>query len=154
MHVRFASGLAEIHLPSFIFSCRKASRLAFQKAILDRKEMELRKAGKNMGIFDPDEVITIYSLKQAIEDGVLVEIFKKQWGQLSDGKPIVVSAHLVESVNRRGLREIWKEFDHWKEDVKDTLSGNERLFSTELNGQTVWVIDEGVAYILMYPEDY
>jgi type I site-specific restriction endonuclease len=30
-----------------------------------------------MGIFDYDEVITVYSLKQAVEDGVLVEIFKK-----------------------------------------------------------------------------
>ncbi len=28
--------------------------------------------GDNMGIFDPDDVITIYSLEQAIEDGVLV----------------------------------------------------------------------------------
>jgi hypothetical protein len=45
-----------------------------------------------MGIFDPDEVITIYSLKQAIEDGVLVEIFKNRWGELSGGKPIVATA--------------------------------------------------------------
>jgi type I site-specific restriction endonuclease len=36
-----------------------------------------------MGIFDPDEVITIYSLKQAIEDGMLVEIFKNRLGELS-----------------------------------------------------------------------
>jgi hypothetical protein len=107
-----------------------------------------------MSIFDPDEVITICSLKEAIEDGVLVEIFKKKWGQLSDGKPIVASAHLVESVSSRGLREIWKEFDHWKEDVKDTLPEEEQLFSMDMDGQTIWVIDEGVGYILMYPEDY
>ena len=36
-----------------------------------------------MGIFDPDEVITIYSLKDALEGGVLVEIFKNRWGELS-----------------------------------------------------------------------
>jgi hypothetical protein len=33
-----------------------------------------------MGIFDPEEVITVYSLKQAIEDGVLVEICRNRWG--------------------------------------------------------------------------
>jgi hypothetical protein len=51
-----------------------------------------------MGIFDPDEVITEHSLREAIEDGALVEIFKKRWRQLSGGKPIVASAHLVEEV--------------------------------------------------------
>ena len=59
-----------------------------------------------MGIFDLDEVITVYSLKQAIEDGVLVEIFKNRWSELSGGKPIVTTAHLYEEVSLAGLREI------------------------------------------------
>lgn len=50
-----------------------------------------------MGIFDPDEVITTYSLQEAIEDGVLIEIFKNRWSELSGGKPIVATAHLFES---------------------------------------------------------
>jgi hypothetical protein len=81
-----------------------------------------------MGIFDPDEVITVYSLKQAIEDGVLVEIFKNRWGQLSGGKPIVATAHLFGNVSLAGLMEIWNEFARWKRDVELTLAEEERVF--------------------------
>jgi hypothetical protein len=67
-----------------------------------------------MGIFDPDEVITVYSLKQAVEDGALVEIFRNRWGRLSGGKPIVATANLFENVSLAGLGEIWNEFVDWK----------------------------------------
>ena len=107
-----------------------------------------------MGIFDPDEVITVYSLKQAIEDGVLVEIFKNRWGELSGGKPIVATTHLFENVSLAGLREIWNEFARWKRDVELTLPEEERLFHTKMNEMTVWVIEDAVSYTLMYPEDY
>jgi type I site-specific restriction endonuclease len=107
-----------------------------------------------MGIFDPDEVITVYSLQEAIKDGALVEIFKKRWKQLSDGRPIVASAHLVENVSHGTLRKIWNEFIQWKTDVESTLPEEERLFSTEIDGQSVWVIEEETAFILVYPEDY
>jgi type I site-specific restriction endonuclease len=107
-----------------------------------------------MGIFDPDEVITVYSLREAIEDGALVEIFKNKGKQLSDGKPIVATAHLVENVSDAGFKKIWKEFIYWKEEVNDTLPEEEQLFSIEMNGQAVWVMEDVVAYILMYPEDY
>ena len=40
------------------------------------------------------DVIYAYTLKQAIEDGVLVEISKKRWKDLSAGKPIVATRHL------------------------------------------------------------
>ena len=107
-----------------------------------------------MGIFDPDEVITVYSLKQAIEDGVLVEIFKNRWGELSGGKPIVATTNLFENVSLAGLREIWNEFARWKRDVEDALPEEERLFSTKVNEMTVWVIEDAVSYTVMHPEDY
>ena len=44
-----------------------------------------------MGTFDADEVITGYSLQRAIEDGILVEILKSRWSELSGGKPIVAT---------------------------------------------------------------
>jgi hypothetical protein len=44
---------------------------------------------------DDANVIFAYTLDQAIEDGVLVEIFKHRWGQLSGGKPIGSSSLLV-----------------------------------------------------------
>jgi hypothetical protein len=107
-----------------------------------------------MGIFDPDEVITIYSIKQAVEDGVLVEIFKNRWNALSGGKPIVATANLFENVSMAGLIEIWNEYVQWEREVMPTLPEEKRLFSTEMNHMSVWVIDDDVAYTLMYPEDY
>jgi hypothetical protein len=47
-----------------------------------------------MSIFDDANVISAYPLNKAIEDGVLVEIFKNSWHELSGGKPIVATAHL------------------------------------------------------------
>jgi hypothetical protein len=107
-----------------------------------------------MGIFDPDDVITVYSLKEAIEDEVLVEIFKNRWNELSGGRPIIATAHLFENVSLAGLREIWNEFVRWKRYVEKTLPEEKRLFSTKMDGMTVWVIEDAVAYTLMYPEDY
>jgi hypothetical protein len=107
-----------------------------------------------MGIFDASEVITIYSLNDAIEDGVLVEIFKNRWGELSGGKPIVATAHLFEDVSLAGLREIWNEFAEWQKEIMPTLPEEERLFSTRMKGLTVWVIEDGAAFTLMYPDDY
>jgi hypothetical protein len=107
-----------------------------------------------MGIFDPDDVITVYSLKEAIEDEVLVEIFKNRWNELSGGRPIIATAHLFENVSLAGLREIWNECVRWKRYVEKTLPEEKRLFSTKMDGMTVWVIEDAVAYTLMYPEDY
>jgi type I site-specific restriction endonuclease len=41
-----------------------------------------------MIIFDDAEVISTYPLQQAIKDGILVEIFKHRWDELSQGKPV------------------------------------------------------------------
>jgi hypothetical protein len=107
-----------------------------------------------MSIFDDAEVISSYPLERAIEDGVLVEIFKNQWGKLSNGKPIVATAHLYNAISPAGQMEIWNEFVQWQKYVMPTLPEAERLFHTTMNGETVWVIEDGAAFTLMYPEDY
>ena len=38
--------------------------------------------------------------------------------------------------------------------LKPTLPEEERQFSTKMNEMTVWVIEDAVAFTLMYPEDY
>jgi hypothetical protein len=65
-------------------------------------------------------------------------------GQLSNGKPIVATAHLFENVSLAGRREIWNEFARWKRYVELTLAEEERLFSTKMNEMTVWVIEDAV----------
>ncbi|GHO85209.1 hypothetical protein [Dictyobacter formicarum] len=99
-------------------------------------------------------VIFEYTLQEAIEDGVLVEIFSEHRRKLIGGKPIVATAHLYSEVSRAALMEIWNEYVHWKNHVMPTLKEEDQLFSTTMNGKKVWVIEDGQAYTLMYKEDY
>jgi hypothetical protein len=107
-----------------------------------------------MNKFTDMDIITSYTLDQAIADGILVEIFKNRWEQLTGGKPIVATSHLFSEVSIAGLMEIWNEFVQWKKAVEPTLPEEERLFKTSMNLKTVWVIEDGAAFTLMYPEDY
>jgi hypothetical protein len=100
------------------------------------------------------KVIVEYTLKQAIADGVVVEVFRNRWRSLSGGKPIVATAHLFEEVTRSGLLEIWNEYVEWRTKELPTLPEEEQLFHTEMNGKTVWVLEDGQAFTLLYPEDY
>ena len=103
---------------------------------------------------DEADVISTYTLQQAIEDGVLVEIFKNRWQSLSGGKPIVATAHLFHEVSLAGLLEIWNAYVAWRKHTEPTLPEEERLFSTTMNSHKVWVIEDAQAFTLMYPEDY
>jgi hypothetical protein len=107
-----------------------------------------------MSIFDDADVISRYTLDQAIADGVLVAIFQNRWHELSGGKPIVATAHLFNEISLAGLMEIWNAFVQWQKHVMPTLPEAERLFHTTMNRETVWVIADAAAYTLMYPEDY
>jgi hypothetical protein len=107
-----------------------------------------------MNIFDDADVISTYPLDQAIKDGVLVELFKNRWDELSGGKPIVATAHLSNAISLAGLLEIWNEFVHWQQTIMPTLPEADRLFHTTMNGETVWVIEDDAAFTLIYPGDY
>jgi hypothetical protein len=117
---------------------------------------EKKKGGEPepMIIFDDAEVIATYPLQQAIEDGILVEIFKNRWDELSDGKPIVATAALFHEVSLAGLMEIWNEFVKWQKQIRPTLPQEQHVFATTMNSKTVWVIEDDAAFTLMYPEDY
>ena|SRR5947209_6263510 len=93
-------------------------------------------------------VIFTYTLKQAISDGVLVEIFKSRWNELSGGKPIVATSHLSAEVSLAGLAEIWNRYAAWRKQVMPTLPEEEQLFAASMNGETVWVIEDGAAFTL------
>ncbi len=99
-------------------------------------------------------VISVYSLEQAIEDGVLVEVFKNRWEQLSGGKPIVATSHLFSQVSLAGLLEIWNEYVDWKKNIMPTLPEEDQLFATTMNSDKVWLLEDDQAFTMMYPEDY
>jgi hypothetical protein len=99
-------------------------------------------------------VIFEYTLQQAVADGVLVELFKDRWKELTGGKPIVATAHLFTEVSPAGLLEVWNEYVDWRTNVLSALPQEDQLFHTSMNEKTVWVIEDGQAFTLLYPEDY
>jgi hypothetical protein len=107
-----------------------------------------------MSDFDDTEIISSYSQQQAIEDGVLVEIFKKSWPKLSGGRPILATGHLYDNVSLAGLMEIWNEFVNWRKEIMPTLPEEEKLFHTQMDGKMVWVIEDASGFTLMFSSDY
>ena len=100
------------------------------------------------------KVVSVYSLEQAIKDGVLVEVFKNRWKELSGGKPIIATAHLFNQVSLAGLLEIWNEYVYWRKNVMQTLPEEEQMFVTTMNGEKIWLLEDGDAFTMLYPEDY
>jgi len=103
---------------------------------------------------DEATILSEYSLEQAIDDGVLVEVFKDRWHELSQDKPIVATAHLFSQVSLAGLLDIWNEYVEWRKNVMPTLPEADQLFSTTMNGEKVWLLEDGAAFTMLYPEDY
>lgn len=95
-----------------------------------------------------------YGLAQAIDDGVLVECFPQRWAQLSGGKSIVVTARVAAELSQAALMEIWNGYVTWCQNDKSTLPEEEQLYATTINGHKVWVIEDGQALTILYPEDY
>ena len=86
-------------------------------------------------MFDDAKLISVYTLDQAVEDGVLVEVVKDRWPEFSGGKPIVGTADIFGDVSLAGFMEIWNEFVEWKKKVAPALKEEDRLFSTTMNGR-------------------
>ena len=103
---------------------------------------------------DEATIISEYSLEQAIDDGVLVEVFKDRWQHLSQGKPIVATSHLFNQVSLAGLLDIWNEYVEWRTNVMPTLPEADQLFSTSMGGEKVWLLEDDDAFTMLYPEDY
>jgi len=100
------------------------------------------------------KVVSVYSLEQAIKDGVLVEVFKNRWKELSGGKPIGATAHLFNQISLAGLLEIWNEYVNWRKNIMPTLPEEDQMFVTTMNGEKVWLIEDGDAFTMLYSEDY
>jgi len=96
------------------------------------------------------EIISTYTAQQAIEDGLLVEVFKTRWQELSGGKPILATGHLFSSVSLAALQEIWNEYAAWRKGKAHP----DRMFTTAMNSKKVWLVEDGAAFTMMYPEDY
>jgi hypothetical protein len=111
--------------------------------------MKIRKEVNNMSDF---EVIATYTQDQAIEDGILVKLCEIRWNGTI--KPYIATTHIYGDIGLDGAMEIWKEFVDWRVHVMPTLPEEEQLFCTGLDERKVWIIEDGAAFTIMYPEDY
>lgn len=98
--------------------------------------------------FEDIDIISKYTMSQAVDDGVLVQVLR--W----NGKPVMATTHLSDEFGVEGLLDIWHEFRDWKEREEAKLAEEDRLFSTQKKGQKIWVIEDGEAFTIMYPSDY
>src|SRR3954447_17056352 len=105
-------------------------------------------------MFTDADVISRYTVQQGIADGILVEIFKTGWSVLSGGKPIVATARVFEEFTSAALVEVWNEYIDWRKTVQPTLPTEEDLFATTVNNRTVWVLEDGDCFTILFPDDY
>ena len=82
-------------------------------------------------------VISVSRVDDAIGDGILVEVVRARWQSQTGGGPLVVTA----DVSRR-------------QEVEPGLAEDVRHVVTSTDGSNVWVIEEGVAFTILYPEEY
>jgi hypothetical protein len=99
-------------------------------------------------------VIYTYTLEQAIEGGVLVEIFKTSWTGLSSEKPIVATRAIYGAYSPAALQEIWNDYVQWRTQVMPSLPEDEQLFSTTMNSETVWVLEDDAGFTILFPDEH
>jgi hypothetical protein len=99
-------------------------------------------------------VIYEYPLSQAVADGVLVELFRERWNELTSGKPLVATMNVMAEYSLAGLAEIWSEYVYWRKHMEPNLPEEDRLFRTQMNDRKVWVLEDAQAFTILFPEDY
>ncbi len=118
--------------------------------------VEIEKRGVHImsNTFEDAPVISSYTWEQGVEDGALAKVFENRWPQLSNGKPIVATASIIEAFSLAALREIRNDFVVCKKNVEPTLPEEDRLFSTKMNKQTVWVMEDEAVFTILFPSGY
>lgn len=96
-----------------------------------------------------EHIIVSCTLEQALDDGILHLVGRK--GQ----QPLVVTQGVMEDLGPVEIRQAFGEFLIWQLEIEPGLVEEERLFSRSAsNGKRVWVIDDGAAITMLYPEEY
>ncbi|MGI8482655.1 MAG: hypothetical protein ACR2OU_00135 [Thermomicrobiales bacterium] len=96
-----------------------------------------------------ENVIFAYTLAEAIDDGVLVGL---GWAQ---DTPLIGTAAIVQDVSAQEREGLFRDVLRWQRETEPGLAERDRMVvATASTGQTVWVIDDGVAMTLLYPSDY
>ncbi len=97
----------------------------------------------------PMEIISRYTQQDAINDGVLREVLKHRWPELTHGKPILATSRIFDTFSLAAIMEIWNDYVANKANTADR-----EPFVTKMDSQKVWVMDDSQAYTIMFPSDY
>jgi hypothetical protein len=103
---------------------------------------------------ESDFVIHAYSLEQAVDDGVVVELWKEHWPTMSSGKPIVATAAIADTYDDDILKVLWSLYVTWRIYVMPKLPEEDQMFVTQVGSKTVWILEDGASFCVMYPDDY
>lgn len=99
------------------------------------------------------EIIHTYTLAEAIEDGVLIPVIVDRIRLIPPQPIIVMTVSVAEAIDRDGLQSIWDAYCAWFA-TAHLLPEEDQLFTCQVDGQTVWVIEDANAITFLLPEDY
>lgn len=96
-----------------------------------------------------DNIIVSYTLEQALADGVLHLVGSK------NRQPLVITTGIMEDLTPPEVHQVFGQFFIWQLEIEPGLIEEERMFSyIASTGKRVWVIDDGAAITMLYPEEY
>jgi len=56
------------------------------------------------------EIFSLYTQQDAINDGVLGEVLKHRWPELTHGKPILATSRIFDTFSLAAIMEIWNDY--------------------------------------------
>lgn len=105
-------------------------------------------------LFADAHIISAYTVQDGINDGQLIPVLPHRWPEITGGKPFVATNTLAAEITVAGIMECWNLYVEWRTNVMATLPEDEQMFTTEMNSRTVWLLEDGAAFTIMFPEDY
>jgi hypothetical protein len=103
------------------------------------------------------ESIYSYTLKQALDDGVLESMIldlDPAMLEMVKGKVLVMTVGVAYELTAEERQTVWELYCHWREHTLPTLAAEEQLFSTSIRKYKVFVIEDGVAFTAMLSSEY
>ena len=105
-----------------------------------------------MSIFEDAEIISVYLIGQALAEGVLVKLCEVRFG--IEIKPLVATSRLLDEIGREKVMKVWDAYVSWRQNIMPKLAEEDQMFVTKVDDRKVWLIEDGTAFTVMYPEDY
>lgn len=99
------------------------------------------------------EILFRYTLEQALEDGVLIPVIVDRIRLIPPQPIIVMTVSVAEAVDLDGLQRIWEAYCAWFA-TAHLLPEDDRLFTIQVDGQAVWVIEDEQSICVLFPEEY